>query len=465
MKSEKRVLLLLAASAMVIILVTVLTLFSGEKPSVAAGKPTKTPTAATPTQIAAAEHTVLAMVKSVDTEAGTITLYHLEAGGELTLTYGVAADIRSKYGSLTYAASLSFGDIVRVGYDGGNRLVSMQESSEHWELHGVEAFSVTGSVLTVNGVNYKLTDYTIAYCEGEKIELGEVKSIDRVNLCGLGSEILSICVTKGHGSVKLINCEEFQGAKVTFGNESHTLEGEPSYLIREGSYTISVTGEKKAAAAEITVARNEQLVIDLYEYGGAPVQTSEVRFRISPFSARLRIDGVLTDYYEQDLTIAYGEHEIEAELGGYVTYKAILTISKPYQTIKIDLPERTASGTSEGSETETGTGAEDSGESGTGEDGNTDSTDQSGENTTERRYVAIGEAAGYEYDKEHSTFVLVPEGAVVLIDGISLGAAPVEFEKILGTYTVTLRKNGNEKEYTVTVEDDGEDVYWKFPME
>ena len=81
------------------------------------------------------------------------------------------------------------------------------------------------------------------------------------------------------------------------------------------------------------------------------------------------------------------------------------------------------------------------------------------------RSVAIGEAAGYTYDKDHSTFILVPEGAVVLIDGISLGTAPVEFEKILGTYTITLRKQENEKKYTVTVEDDGEDVYWKFPME
>ena len=53
-----------------------------------------------------------------------------------------------------------------------------------------------------------------------------------------------------------------------------------------------------------------------------------------------------------------------------------------------------------------------------------------------------------------------------MIDGVSLGAAPVEFEKILGTYTITLKKNGKEKEYTVTV-DEGSfegDVYWKFSM-
>ncbi|MCH5272251.1 MAG: PEGA domain-containing protein [Lachnospiraceae bacterium] len=475
MKSEKRVLLLLAASAGVIILVTVLTLFPGKESSAGSNKnrPTVRPTV-TPVLKPAAEYNILAMVKSVDTAEGTITLYNLEKGGEVTLTYGVAADIRGKYGRLSYAASFAFGDIVRVEYDKEDCLVRMQESSEHWELHGVEEFSVTDSMLTVNNTNYKITDNTVVYCEGEEIQKGEVKAIDRVNLCGLGSEIISICVTKGHGSVKLINCEEFQGAEVTFGDETHTLDGEPSYLIREGKYTILVKTEEKAAAAEVTVARNEQVVIDLYEYGGAPVQTSEVRFHISPFSALLRIDGVTTEYYEQDLTLSYGEHQIEAELGGYVTYKGILRVSKPYQTVKIDLSERTASDIG-GGNTQVGDGSggtgDGSGEIGDGGSGIGDGGSGGlGEElpdtgTAERRYVAIGEAAGYEYDKNHSTFILVPEGAVVLIDGISLGMAPVEFEKILGTYTVTLRKGGNEKEYTVTVEDDGEDVYWKFPME
>ena len=494
MKSEKRVLLLLAASAAVIILVTVLTLFSGKETPAGTKRPTGKPTGTVTAEPIIAEYNKLMMVKAVDTEAGTITLYDLEEGGEVTLTYGVAADIRTKYGSLTYAASLQFGEIVRAEYDPELALVRMQKSDEHWELHGVDEFSVTETMLSVNGVNYRLSDRTVAYCEGQKIALGEVKSMDRVNLWGFGSEILSIEVTKGHGSIKIINCEEFEGAEVTFGNEKYTLNGETSYLVREGRYTVSVKGDTKAAAAEVTVARNEQVVIDLYEYGGAPVETAEIRFKISPFSAILRIDGEETEYYEQDLVLTYGEHVIEAELGGYTTYKGILVVSKPYQTIQINLSERLTGATEDGDDTASGEDG-DSGEQ-TGDDGagdttgeGTDENDNTGDSTgsetgdgdntgdsigestddseadDDRRYVPIGAAGGYDYDEDHSTFILVPEGAVVLIDGISLGAAPVEFEKILGTYTVTLRKDGKEKEYTVTVEDDGEDVYWKFPME
>ena len=510
MKSEKRVLFLLAASVVGILLVTVLTLFSGkEEPAVTKKPGTKPKATAGATAAVVAEHNKLMMIKSVDTEAGAITLYDLEEGGELSLSYGVAADIRSKYGSLTYAASLQYGDIVRTEYNGDDTLVRMQLSDEHWELHGVEEFSISEGSLNVNNTNYKVTEKTVAYCEGEQIAVGEVRDMDRVELTGLGSQILTIHVIKGHGSIKLINCSEFQGAKVSFKDESHTLEGEPTYLVREGKYTVSVIGEKNAAAAEVTVARNEQVVIDLYEYGGAPVKTAEVRFKITPFSAVLKIDGERVDYYEQDLVLEYGEHKIEAELGGYATYKGYLNITKPYHTFQIDLPERPGSGedSSEtgdsGEDTQGGSldtednGTEAGDDSGTGENAGDDTGDTSGGNgdsddttengngeesgsdsqgggtddpedgeTAERRYVPIGAAGGYEYDEEYSTFLLEPAGAIILIDGISLGAAPVEFEKILGTYTITLRKNGKEKEYTVTV-DEGSfegDVYWKFSM-
>ncbi len=491
MKSEKRVLLLLAASVVGIILVTVLMLFSGKEEP--AGKnPVKRPKATAGAEEITVEHNKLMMVKSVDTEEGTITLYDLEIGGEVTLAYGLAADIRSKYGNLTYAASLKFGDIVRAEYDGEGYLVRMQLSGEHWELHGVEQFSVGDSMLTVNNVNYKITEETVAYCEGEKIAVGEVRDIDRIELCGVGYEILTIRVVKGHGSIKLINCDEFQGAKVTFKDESHVLSGEPTYLVREGKYTVTVTGEEKAAAAEITVARNEQVVIDLYEYGGAPAETAQVRFKVTPFSTVLKIDGEQVDYYEQDLVLEYGEHKIEAELGGYVTYKGYLTISKPYHTFQIDLQERPVTeddpetgentdGSGDGGDnTGENSNGEGSGNEGQGEEpdeggntdtpgGNTDTPggeESSGGETAERRYVPIGEAGGYEYVKDYSTFLLEPVGAIVLIDGISLGAAPVEFEKIIGTYTITLKKNGKEKEYTVTVDEasfEG-DVYWKFSM-
>jgi len=189
MKSEKRVLFLLAASAAGILLVTVLMLFSRKDEPVNEKRPSVRPTKAVSKEEVTAEHNRLMMIKSVDTEESTITLYDLESGDETTLSYDVAADIRTKFGSLTYAASLVFGEIVRAEYNKDRELVRMRLSDEHWELQGVEDFTISDSMLTLNGVNYKITEHTVAYCEGARIDIGEVKDMDRVALCGVESEL------------------------------------------------------------------------------------------------------------------------------------------------------------------------------------------------------------------------------------------------------------------------------------
>lgn len=485
MKSEKNILFVLAASAAVILLVTVLTLFSGEK------KPAKTqgtlkgptPTAAV-TKAPEKKNNIFAMIKEVDVSDGTISIYELSEGGMRTLTYETAADIRDKYGSLTYAASLSYGDIVHAEYDSDNQLICLQKSADHWELRGVDDFTISDTRLTVNGVNYKITENTIFYCEGSEIAKGEVMEIDRINICGYDEKVLSVCVTKGHGSFQLIHGESFQGATVTFGEEEHTLLGEPTYYVREGSCRVVIRGEKDSTLVELTIGRNEQMVVDLYEYGGKPVEYSTVRFHISPFSAVLTIDGESVDYYEQDLSLAYGEHKITVSLGGYRSYQGMIKLGKAYQSYRIDLIESTGSGigidivSSGDGNSGSGGGSGGDGSSGTGEgsggDGNSgtggDGNGGTGQASGDHEVFWISEALVMAYpdrfscDSSQYTRISKPEGVSVRIEGFDLGlTTPIRFGKLIGTYTITLSKDGETKEYTVTVNDDGEPVDWRFP--
>lgn len=481
MKSEKGILYVLMASSAVIVLVTVLTLFSGKESG--KGKTSAKPSMTViPTRTVSEKNpAVFAMVCSVDSGEGKLSLRRLDEKEELLLTYETAADIRDKYGSLTYAASLKYGDIVQVEYTRGNELIALKKSAEHWELRGIEDFMISDTMISVNGVNYRITERTVFYCEGEEISPGEVKSIDRINLCGLESEIFSVCVTRGHGSVRLVNSEAYQGAKVTVGGEVYTLTGEPSYLVPEGECRVTVVGEKDAAQVDLTIARNEQKVIDLYEYGGKPTEYSTVRFHISPFSAVLTIDGEAVDYYEQDLTLAYGEHKITVSLGGYRSYQGLLSLAKAYQSFRIDLIENTQTVTETGKEdgTEAAAGREDgagdigdTGETDSSEDpggqtGNTD--DAAGQNPgteTERAVYwisdALVETMGFACDKANDTRITGPAGAEVKIEGISIGTAPVRFGKLLGTYTITIVKDGVATEHVVTVSDDGVSVSFEF---
>lgn len=475
MSGKKGVLIALAGSFVIILCVTIFSLLDlGDTKN-----NKKVPLSPKPTPTAKITNTPkktgeLAIIEEVDAENGIIHLFGLGETPFLQLTYGPAAEIYDKYGSLTYAASLKLGDIVRVEYDVDHKLVRMQKSTEHWELKGVDGFALSEGMLSYAGVNYRLGEDVLVISDGEAIDLAQLRETDRINLCGLAERILTVNVTKGHGAIRLVHTEAFQGAKVTFGDESHVLEGEPSYLVREGSYRVTVSGDKEAFVAEITVGKNVQQVIDLYEYGGRPIQTAQVRFHVAPYASSLKIDGQNVDYFEKDVPLEYGTHTVEASLNGFKTYQGKITVEKEYQNVKINLVEIVAMGGDTG-DNPGGNTDNPGGNTGDTPGGNTDNpSGNTGDNSGEDKepeakdvfwiseaLVAAGELM---CDEEHYTYILSPIGATVYVEGIRVGEAPLRFGKLLGQYTIKLQKGDQTTEKTVNVADDGKSVTWEFKL-
>ena len=51
----------------------------------------------------------------------------------------------------------------------------------------------------------------------------------------------------------------------------------------------------------------------------------------------------------------------------------------------------------------------------------------------------------------------------VYLDGNYIGVSPVNFKKVTGSHTITLRKNGYQaKSYTIYLYDDGQDITYSF---
>ena len=70
---------------------------------------------------------------------------------------------------------------------------------------------------------------------------------------------------------------------------------------------------------------------------------------------------------------------------------------------------------------------------------------------------------GYNLDLESAIYVLGPSGATVLLDGVELGTAPMDFEKIIGSYIITIiRSDGAVKNFNCTETDNGKDSYYNF---
>ena len=66
-------------------------------------------------------------------------------------------------------------------------------------------------------------------------------------------------------------------------------------------------------------------------------------------------------------------------------------------------------------------------------------------------------------DSDHTITVSAPEGAEVYLDNVYKGLAPCTFTKVIGSQTITLRKDGyTTKSYSVDVLDDDQDVKFSF---
>ena len=69
----------------------------------------------------------------------------------------------------------------------------------------------------------------------------------------------------------------------------------------------------------------------------------------------------------------------------------------------------------------------------------------------------------YELNKNNVIYILGPSGAEIYLDGEYLGKAPIDFEKIIGSYVITIiRSDGAVKNFNCSETDNGEDSYYNF---
>lgn len=450
-KEQRKVVTLLVLSVAVIALFTALALLPEKK---AGGgqhkKPSVTPA---PTGRAEASVSEKAMIVSVDPEGKTITYRSFADGKEKSAAYTTVTEIADKYGKVLVAESLKFGEIVDItSAEETGRLLSVARSSSHWEFKSLDEYGINLSEnkLLVRGTTYRITERTAAYQNGAFISPEAIKSADRLRVCGEGQEVLVLEVTKGHGYIRLENEEGLIGGTISFGGEEHPIEAGAVYVVRAGSYQAVLQKGEEASVADITVEENMTVTIDALEYGGAVPEKGLLWFAVEPFGAKLYIDGKDTYYYETEVELEYGTYKIEVSLGGYISYEGKITVSRPYQNYSFRLMENPEA---------PGNGEEGGGENaGPGNEGGTGNGE-----TSDRETVSVAEKFDFHFDKAHKTYILKPTGAKVYIDGVYIGTAPLEFEKILDPYTITLQDGERQKSYTITPDDNGEDSPYSFP--
>lgn len=391
--------------------------------------------------------TLLAVVKEIDKAGQRVVLYDVNHKKDVELYYTGASNIMDKYQQQIAIGQLPIGTMVDVAYQEKNRKIKdMQISTTAWEYVGVNNMEIDRSkrIMKIASNKYKYYDDIIILDGEDFVPVTALAQQDELTVWGYDQTIWSITVTKGHGTVRLEDYEPFLGAGITIGYEAMQQITEDLVMtVREGNFNLTVESGKYSATKNITVLRNQEIVVSLSDLGPAAPKRGRVTFEINPFGADLFIDNELT-FYGSPIELSYGEHKVEVSLGGYTTYKGVLVVDSAGKKVKIDLPEASSKQDIEVTESEY-----------TPEISKPAEGDDNSDYNFEDEDLII--------DEEHRIYIQNPIGASVYLNGDFMGISPCDFEKVIGTHVLTFIEEGHiTQSYTIEVSNDGKDAYYTF---
>lgn len=412
----------------------------------------------------------MAVVENLDTEGKQITLMTLQTGQTYNLFYSGTSYILDKYGSSMTAGQLQQGQIVNVTFLKSNRQIHQLQVAENaWKYDEVTKYDLTGDngTASIGSDKYSLNDHTQVYSNGHKAELMDIIRGDVLTISGVGHEIFSIQIDKGHGYVRLKNDAGLQGGWIEIGNEIISKVSSENMLLAvpEGTYNLRLRTDTQTINQEITVERNQELILDCGKIKPKEDSDGYVNFLLQPESASLFIDGEPVASPEM-VKLSYGIHEIQVSADGYQTLLKHISVGTKLAEIVVNLEEIAEDETEETEGTSEAEGAE--------------ADSDSKKNNFESEEVplpenALTEETAQKTEKEETeeepihavtsnkVYVDQPEGVEVYLDGDYVGLAPTSFRKTTGKHTLTLRKVGYvTKSYTILLHDDGDDITYSF---
>ncbi|MDE7424964.1 MAG: PEGA domain-containing protein [Lachnospiraceae bacterium] len=404
---------------------------------------------------------VQAVVKGIDTRSQTITLYDIDSGLEKIVSYNGATEIFSRNKVALLISQLTCGEIVEAYFEGNDQvLAKIQISKEAWEYKKIKAIDLdrTEGIVNLTGRKYKYQKDVAVFYGTEQQMLIDLNERDEITVKGIGDQAYSFVVTKGHGYIRLGGHEDFLGGSITI-DKNIFLKVQQNMLIAvgEGEHTVVVENKDMQVVENVRVARNQEYFFDMSTYEPEKKEIGKVKFVISPSNAVLYINGKRRNYTSL-ISLPYGNYTVTVRAEGYQDYTGILHVEeseKEYETIYVDLvmdnSVTSVTPTPKASTTPAPTLPP--------------GTKRTAKPTVTKKPTRTNMPAATDTptDDEHKININGPNGASVYVDGVYKGVAPVSFPKVLGDITITLSKTGCQtKSYSVTVDDDGENVEYNF---
>lgn len=395
-----------------------------------------------------AELTAVAVVQSVDFDAGTIVLQDTATQEEETFSYTGGTEILSRNDVALVAEQLSCGEIVEVTYSGGDekKLSKIQVSKDAWEYTSVLGKNIDREegTITVTGRTYAYDEQVSVFDDDQKKMLLDLNDSDEVKIKGIGQKVCSFQIVKGHGFIRLQGQDAFVGGTIEVDRALFQKVQQNMLLtVGEGEHTIVLKNGELEAQEQVTVAKDEEVSLDLSKYVQPEKTEGTVKFLVTPSDATLKINGKV-QAVNQEITLPYGNYNVQVSADGYQNYTGILRVQKNQvacQKIYVELVEDASATASPKASMESGNAT-------------------AGPEVSSAATVTPEGTAG---TAQGTITIQTPDGASVYMNGVYQGVAPITFAKVTGEVTITLAKDGCvTKSYTISVPSGNGDAEYSF---
>ena len=445
-----------------------------------------------------------AVVAKIDLEAKTVTLKNMEKKRQYTLSYDGTTFFYDKYGKVISVTQLQKGEVADVTFfKEKKRLNSLQISPDAWCHKYIDEYRLDGEKFQaqVGSAIYAYSEDIVVISDGKQGDLIDINPVDVLTFWGIGSDIYSIVVERGHGYIRLKNEEYFYGGWIEVGKKTIQKVSENMMLtVPEGSHQVIISNKGTSGVKQIEVHKDMELELDVGDLKGEEPKYGDVVFTITPKEAVLYLDGDKTDY-SVPVRLEYGIHQMIVMAEGYETISQYLKVGQVSAGIEVtmkkkedvssnDVSGNDVSGNNTLSNNEllheinrllnekgySGITADDLaknqnvGQSGS-ENSSSGTTNNTGTNgnggTTNNTNTSSSNQTGTKppVTSTLNYYVTIesPTGAEVYLDGNYIGIAPCSFKKEEGSHTVTLRKSGHvAKSYTIRVDMEEKNVSYSF---
>ena len=427
-----------------------------------------------------------AVVADIDMDEKTITLKNMDKKRQYTLSYDGTTFFYDKYGKVISVTQLGKGEVVDVTFfKARKRLNTLQLSGEAWTHKYIEEYKLDEDKFqaVVGSAIYAYSEDIVVISDGEQAELIDINPVDVLTFRGIGSDVYSIVVERGHGYVRLKNEEYFYDGWIEIGNKIIQKVSENMMLtVPEGSHQVVISNKGTSGVKQIEIRKDTELELDVGDLKGEEPKYGTVIFTITPENATLYLDGEKTDY-SMPVRLEYGIHQMIVMADGYDTISQYLKVGQGSAGIEVtmkakeDVSGNDVSGNDVLSDSElleevnrilnekgysgitadelagnysglnTATGNETDNNTGTNNTGTSNNQTNTPVTSTLSYYVTIE----------------APIGVEIYLDGNYIGITPCSFKKETGSHTLTLRKTGYvAKSYTIQIDEEEKNVSYSF---